>query len=209
LSGDRVEVGFTDTGRGFSPQALARHAPSFFFSEKEGGMGIGLSVASEIVKAHGGELRAENIAAGGARLTVVLAQVAGCKSRRGRLKFHRASPSTCAPDPRPSDSSPTVQPMPDHRRLKPRWLALALLVKRLGPRSGDRAASAALGLEKLAQLRPPLVILDIGTARHERAGCAGAGPPARRGRCRSWSITAHGSRSTRSRRRSAARPATS
>lgn len=39
--------------------------------------------------------------------------------------------------------------------------ALALLVKRLG-REPVTAASAALGLEKLARLRPALVILDIG-----------------------------------------------
>jgi signal transduction histidine kinase len=66
-----VEVTVTDTGKGFSDQALSRFS-EFFFSEKEGGMGIGLSVASEIVKAHGGELRVENHAEGGARVTVFL-----------------------------------------------------------------------------------------------------------------------------------------
>jgi signal transduction histidine kinase len=62
---------FHDTGRGFSEAALARHA-ELFFSEKEGGMGIGLSVASEILRAHGGELRVENSPAGGAVVTVIL-----------------------------------------------------------------------------------------------------------------------------------------
>ncbi len=67
-----VELSFADSGPGFSGTALARFA-DFFFSEKEGGMGIGLSVASEIVKAHGGELRVENRAeGGGARVTVQL-----------------------------------------------------------------------------------------------------------------------------------------
>jgi signal transduction histidine kinase len=66
-----VEVTFTDTGKGFSEEALTRFS-EFFFSEKEGGMGIGLSVASEIVKAHGGELRVANRAEGGARVTVSL-----------------------------------------------------------------------------------------------------------------------------------------
>jgi signal transduction histidine kinase len=66
-----VEVTFTDTGRGFSTEALSR-CSEFFFSEKEGGMGIGLSVASEIVKAHGGELRVANRVEGGARVTVSL-----------------------------------------------------------------------------------------------------------------------------------------
>jgi signal transduction histidine kinase len=59
ISGPHVAVTFTDTGKGFSDQALSRFA-EFFFSEKEGGMGIGLSVAMEIVKAHGGELRVTN-----------------------------------------------------------------------------------------------------------------------------------------------------
>ena len=56
-------LAFHDTGRGFSPEALAHHA-DLFFSEKEGGMGVGLSVASEIVKAHGGALRVGNDPAG-------------------------------------------------------------------------------------------------------------------------------------------------
>jgi signal transduction histidine kinase len=54
-----VRVTFADTGKGFSAEALSRFS-EFFFSEKEGGMGIGLSVAAEIVKAHGGALRVTN-----------------------------------------------------------------------------------------------------------------------------------------------------
>ena len=69
--GGRAQVVFADTGRGFSAEALARFA-EFFYSEKEGGMGIGLSVATEIVKAHGGQLLVRNRAEGGAEVTVVL-----------------------------------------------------------------------------------------------------------------------------------------
>ena len=50
---------FSDTGGGFSEEALARWG-ELFFSTKEGGMGIGLSVAAEIVRAHGGELEVAN-----------------------------------------------------------------------------------------------------------------------------------------------------
>jgi len=64
-----AEVSISDSGPGFSIAALARLG-EFFFSEKEGGMGIGLSVANEIVKAHGGELLASNKAEGGACVTV-------------------------------------------------------------------------------------------------------------------------------------------
>ncbi len=66
-----VKLSFSDVGPGFSDAALKRFA-EFFFSEKEGGMGIGLSVASEIVKAHGGELRSANRAEGGACVTLLL-----------------------------------------------------------------------------------------------------------------------------------------
>ena len=58
-------VTFTDSGNGFSQEALQRHA-DLFFSEKEGGMGIGLSVSSEILKAHEGRLRVANSPEGGA-----------------------------------------------------------------------------------------------------------------------------------------------
>lgn len=68
---ERLHVRFADTGRGFSPTALARFA-EFFYSEKEGGMGIGLSVANEIMKAHGGALYVQNRAAGGAEVTIAL-----------------------------------------------------------------------------------------------------------------------------------------
>ena len=63
-------IRFSDTGPGFSAAALARHA-ELFFSEKEGGMGIGLSVTAEILRAHGGDLRVEN-SAHGAVVTFVL-----------------------------------------------------------------------------------------------------------------------------------------
>jgi len=65
------ELIFADTGPGFSSAALARHA-DLFFSEKEGGMGIGLNVTAEILRAHGGELRVANSTAGGATVTLVL-----------------------------------------------------------------------------------------------------------------------------------------
>jgi signal transduction histidine kinase len=63
--GSSVRLIFQDTGRGFSDQALIHHA-DLFFSEKEGGMGIGLSVTAEILKAHDGALQVANAAEGGA-----------------------------------------------------------------------------------------------------------------------------------------------
>lgn len=67
----KARLTFHDTGEGFSADALQRNA-ELFFSEKEGGMGIGLSVSSEILKAHNGELVAANAPLGGAMVTLVL-----------------------------------------------------------------------------------------------------------------------------------------
>ena len=69
--GQRVRIGIEDEGKGFSEQALAR-AGEPFFSEKEGGMGLGLAVAQELCKAHGGELLATNRQEGGACVVIEL-----------------------------------------------------------------------------------------------------------------------------------------
>jgi signal transduction histidine kinase len=55
----RAWLEFADTGRGFTPEALTRHG-ELFFSEREGGMGIGLNVSMEILRAHGGRLEVSN-----------------------------------------------------------------------------------------------------------------------------------------------------
>lgn len=68
-SGSRMRLIFRDTGKGFSAEALA-HYGDLFFSTKEGGMGIGLSVTSEIVKAHDGTLTVANAPEGGAVVTI-------------------------------------------------------------------------------------------------------------------------------------------
>ncbi len=77
-------ISFADTGPGFSTAALAHHA-ELFFSEKEGGMGIGLNVTAEILRAHGGDLRVGNFA-GGAVVTFVLPLAADTKSETRNQK---------------------------------------------------------------------------------------------------------------------------
>ena len=66
-----VHIAVEDQGPGFSAAALTRFGEPFF-SEKEGGMGLGLAVSQELCRAHGGELRAENRVEGGACVTIVL-----------------------------------------------------------------------------------------------------------------------------------------
>ena len=68
-NGAQVRLVFQDAGRGFSEKALLHYA-DLFYSEKEGGMGIGLSVSTEIVKAHGGALEVANLPQGGASVTL-------------------------------------------------------------------------------------------------------------------------------------------
>jgi len=60
---------FNDSGCGFSEKALSHYA-DLFYSEKEGGMGIGLSVCAEIIKALGGSLQVANRHEGGACVTL-------------------------------------------------------------------------------------------------------------------------------------------
>jgi signal transduction histidine kinase len=54
-----------DEGPGFSAAAIAKLGEPFF-SEKEGGMGLGLAVSKEIVATHGGQMQVTNATAGGA-----------------------------------------------------------------------------------------------------------------------------------------------
>jgi signal transduction histidine kinase len=67
-TGPVVELTFHDNGPGFSAAALERYR-ELFFSEKEGGMGIGLSVTAEILEAHDGGLEVSNAAPQGAVVT--------------------------------------------------------------------------------------------------------------------------------------------
>jgi signal transduction histidine kinase len=52
---DRVRLAVQDTGFGFEPQAVGRLFDSFY-TTKNGGMGIGLSVSRSIIESHRGRL---------------------------------------------------------------------------------------------------------------------------------------------------------
>jgi signal transduction histidine kinase len=56
---DGVEVAVSDAGHGI-PAARLPHIFESFTTSKQDGMGLGLSIASSIVEAHGGKIRAEN-----------------------------------------------------------------------------------------------------------------------------------------------------
>ena len=63
--GGNVQMLVSDSGPGFSEDAR-KHFAEPFFSEKEGGMGLGLTVASDLCAAHGGSLTVQNQADDGA-----------------------------------------------------------------------------------------------------------------------------------------------
>jgi two-component system, LuxR family, sensor kinase FixL len=64
-SDDTIEVTVSDTGHGFSPDVQTNLFQTFF-TTKETGMGVGLSISRTIVQAHGGRMWAETNPSGGA-----------------------------------------------------------------------------------------------------------------------------------------------
>ena len=55
-----VEITIQDTGRGMT-EAVRERLFEPFFSTKEGGTGLGLSVSQQILQAHGGTLSCQSL----------------------------------------------------------------------------------------------------------------------------------------------------
>jgi len=66
-----VETRITDSGRGFV-EGIAAHLFDPFYSTKQEGMGMGLSICRTIIEAHGGRLRASNNPQWGATFSFTL-----------------------------------------------------------------------------------------------------------------------------------------
>ena len=69
-----VEVAVADDGPGIPADRIDKVFDSFFTSKADG-IGLGLSLVRTIVEAHGGRIRVENAATGGATLVVTLPNV--------------------------------------------------------------------------------------------------------------------------------------
>jgi len=70
-----VRVTLDDQGPGLPPGDPARLFDKFQRGSDEGtvvGVGLGLAICQAIVRAHGGEIEASRLAAGGARFTFTL-----------------------------------------------------------------------------------------------------------------------------------------
>jgi len=74
--GVMVEVAVRDTGHGI-PEDKLSHVFEPFFSSKLNGLGMGLAISRDIIRAHGGRLWAKNNEAGGATFTFTLPAAEG------------------------------------------------------------------------------------------------------------------------------------
>ncbi|HEY5929083.1 MAG TPA: ATP-binding protein, partial [Burkholderiales bacterium] len=68
---DMIEIAISDTGPGFAGDTLAQLFQPFF-TTKETGMGVGLSISRTIIESHGGRMWAETNGSGGATFRFTL-----------------------------------------------------------------------------------------------------------------------------------------
>jgi len=83
-SDSQVEIVVADTGIGIAPSEQKRIFEPFYRSQREKrfpqGMGLGLSIAQDLVSAHGGRLDVESVPEKGSRFTIWLPAHAGTAS---------------------------------------------------------------------------------------------------------------------------------
>jgi two-component system sensor kinase FixL len=71
VAGDMIEIAVSDTGSGFQDD-VKQNLFQTFFTTKETGMGVGLSISRSIIEAHGGKMWAEDNPSGGATFRFTL-----------------------------------------------------------------------------------------------------------------------------------------
>jgi signal transduction histidine kinase len=68
-----IAIEIEDSGSGISPEQAQRMFEPYFTTKPPGaGTGLGLAICRQVVELHGGSIRIENKAQGGAKVTVVL-----------------------------------------------------------------------------------------------------------------------------------------
>jgi two-component system sensor kinase FixL len=71
VADETIEVTVSDTGHGFHDDVKPNLFQTFF-TTKETGMGVGLSISRSIIEAHGGQMWAESNESGGATFRFTL-----------------------------------------------------------------------------------------------------------------------------------------
>jgi signal transduction histidine kinase len=69
--GDQLRIEIADDGPGIDPAERARVFDAFFF-KREGGIGLGLAIVQQIIRAHGGDIESADSPLGGAMFRVRL-----------------------------------------------------------------------------------------------------------------------------------------
>jgi signal transduction histidine kinase len=86
--GGAVRVSVEDSGPGLQPEAMRRMFDRFWRDDPartagSGGAGLGLAISRALVEAQGGRIWAENVSAGGARVSFTLPPAGGSSASRG------------------------------------------------------------------------------------------------------------------------------
>jgi signal transduction histidine kinase len=93
LDGTMAQVAIEDSGPGFATDK-AKQIFEPFFTTKPSGMGMGLSIARTIIESHGGSIRAENQAGGGAVFSFTLPLTSSrARTASGPLSVGREEPA--------------------------------------------------------------------------------------------------------------------
>ena len=97
---DMIEIAVADTGSGFAGDALANLFQPFF-TTKEAGMGVGLSISRTIIETHGGRMSAETNGSGGAtfRFTLPVASAKDMTNAAERKSTLSTTIRRCASSP--------------------------------------------------------------------------------------------------------------
>lgn len=183
---DRVRITVRDEGVGIPADQLERvferfHQVEHTLNRAQGGMGIGLALARELVQLHGGTIRAESAAGRGTTMTVELlataapasepAPVPGDAPGRGIGEWH--AQLTRSPDYRllaiDDATERRILPRPRDGRIRPMVLVIednADMIRLLGSLLGAEyevytARDGESGLRLAHRRRPDLVITDV------------------------------------------------